>query len=377
METDTLYRQLQQHLDRMPVPFPATESGVEIRILRQIFTPEEAALTLQASVIPEPAAAIHRRIKPAMPLADVVSQLDQMAAKGIILRIPAPGGPLYAKMAFAVGIYERQLKRLTPELERDCREYIQGAFGQALHNKKTPQLRTVPVHRTIAIERNVATYDDIRSHVEAHRGPFAAMDCICRTGKEVAGGKCLQTGLKGNCLTLGAAAREMVRAGQARDITREEMLALLDSADKEGLVLQPENTRNPLFVCCCCGCCCLVLTSAKLLPQPAEYFSSNFQAQVDAALCDACAVCQSRCQMDALVNTDGDDGKMRVDRERCIGCGLCVTTCPPGALKLVEKEHRKVPPDDTKALYMRLLQERYGPWGMANLAGRKLLGMKF
>jgi len=223
METDTLYRQLQQHLDRMPIPFPATESGVEIRILRQIFTPEEAALTLQASAIPEPAAAIHRRIKPAVPLADVVSQLDQMAAKGIILRFPAPGGPLYAKMMFAVGFYERQLKRLTPELERDCREYILGAYGRALANKKTPQLRTVPVNKTIAIERNVATYDDIRSHVEAHRGPFAAMDCICRTGKEVTGGKCLQTSLKGNCLTLGVAARAMVRA---RPFTSVDDLAL-------------------------------------------------------------------------------------------------------------------------------------------------------
>jgi Fe-S-cluster-containing hydrogenase component 2 len=82
--------------------------------------------------------------------------------------------------------------------------------------------------------------------------------------------------------------------------------------------------------------------------------------------------------MEALVDRNGDgDGKMQVDRERCIGCGLCVTTCPSGALRLVEKERRKVPPDDTKALYMQLLQERYGPWGMAKLAGRKLLGMKF
>jgi Fe-S-cluster-containing hydrogenase component 2 len=379
MEPDTLYRKLQQHLDRMPVPFPATESGVEIRILRQLFTPEEAELTLQASAIPEPAATIHRRVKPAMPLAEVTSRLDQMAAKGLIMRIQPKEEPLYAKLIFAVGFYERQLKRLTPELERDCREYILGAFGEAaLHNKKTTQLRTVPVNKTIAIERNVATYDNIRAYVESHDGPFATMDCICRHGRELLGEKCAQTNLKENCLTLGVAAGEMVRIGQARSITREEMLALLDAADKEGLVLQPENTQNPLFVCCCCGCCCGVLNSAKRFPQPAEYFSSNFQAEVDAVLCDACAVCQSRCQMEALVDGDGDgDGKMQVDRERCIGCGLCVTTCPSGALRLVEKEQRKVPPDDTKALYMRLLQDRYGPWGMAKLAGRKLLGMKF
>jgi ferredoxin len=237
----------------------------------------------------------------------------------------------------------------------------------------------VPVNKTIAIEHNVATYENIRGYVESHGGPFATMDCICRHGRELLGEKCTQTSLKENCLTLGVAAREMVRIGQARSISRANTLELLDAADKEGLVLQPENTRNPLFVCCCCGCCCGVLTSAKRFPQPAEYFSANFQAELDADLCDSCGVCQSRCQMDALVDGDGGPGggKPRVDHARCIGCGLCVTTCPSGALQLVEKAQRKVPPDDTKALYMQLLQERYGPWGMAKLAGRKLLGMKF
>ena len=378
MESGTLYRQLQQHLDRMPIGFPATESGVEIRILRQLFTPEEAELTLEASAIPEPAATIHRRTR-AMTLAEVTNLLNQMADKGLILRIHARREPLYAKLIFAVGFYERQLKRLTPELERDCREYILGAYAQASHSKKTTQLRTVPVNKTIAIERNVATYENIRGYVESHGGPFATMDCICRHGRELLGEKCTQTSLKENCLTLGVAAREMVRIGQARSISRENTLELLDAADKEGLVLQPENTRNPLFVCCCCGCCCGVLTSAKRFPQPAEYFSANFQAELDADLCDSCGVCQSRCQMDALVDEDGGPGggKPRVDHARCIGCGLCVTTCPSGALQLVEKAQRKVPPDDTKALYMQLLQERYGPWGMAKLAGRKLLGMKF
>jgi electron transport complex protein RnfB len=374
MESTVLYRKLQQHLDRMPIGFPATESGVEIRILRQLFTPEEAELALQASAIPEPATAIRRRVKPRMTLGEVTTRLEQMADKGLLLRIHAKGRPLYGKLIFAVGFYECQLKRLTPELERDCREYILGAYAQASHSKKTTQLRTVPVNRTIVIERNVATYEDIRTCVESSRGPFAAMDCICRHGRELLGEKCKQTSLKENCLTLGAAAREMVRIGQGRPISREEMLDLLDAADKEGLVLQPENTKHPLFVCCCCGCCCAVLTSAKRFPQPAEYFSANFRAEVDADCCDACGVCQSRCQMDALSDVEG---KMKVEEARCIGCGLCVTTCPSGALRLVESTRRKEPPDDTKALYLQLLQERYGAWGMAKLAGRKLLGMKF
>lgn len=376
MESDILYRKLQQHLDRMPIGFPATESGVEIRILRQIFTPEEAELTLEASAIPEPAATIHRRVKATMALAEVTSRLDAMADKGLILRIHAGRQPLYAKLIFAVGFYERQLKRMTPELERDCREYLLGAYAQASHRKTTTQLRTVPVNKTIAIERNVATYEDIRGYVAAHHGPFAAMDCICRHGRELVGEKCKQTSLKENCLTLGVAAREMVRIGQGRSISREDMLALLDAADTEGLVLQPENTKKPLFICCCCGCCCAVLSSAKQFPRPAEYFSASFRAEVDADLCDACGLCQSRCQMDALMDADGF-GKMGVDHGRCIGCGLCVTTCPSGALRLAENPERKVPPDDTKALYVKLLEERYGAWGMAKLGARKLLGMKF
>jgi Na+-translocating ferredoxin:NAD+ oxidoreductase subunit B len=39
---EQIYRDLQKHMDRMPVGYPATSSGVDIRILKQFFTPEEA-----------------------------------------------------------------------------------------------------------------------------------------------------------------------------------------------------------------------------------------------------------------------------------------------------------------------------------------------
>ena len=38
------YRDLQKHLDELPIGFPPTESGVEIRILKHLFTPEEAEI---------------------------------------------------------------------------------------------------------------------------------------------------------------------------------------------------------------------------------------------------------------------------------------------------------------------------------------------
>jgi len=373
MAQEDLYRRLQRHLDRMPIGFPATESGVEIRILKHLFTPEEAEIALELSAIPEPLPAIHKRLAKSMTAAQLGEALDRMAAKGSIERHRVGGEPRYGKAIFAVGMYEYQVDRLTEAFERDAIQYLQGEFGAAFHNKKTPQLRTVPVNRTIAVERCVATYDDIREFVRTSPGPFARMNCVCRQGRELLGETCRQTRVRDNCLTIGPAAQAMAHRGVARFIGREEMLRVLDEADEEGLVLQPQNTKNPLFVCCCCGCCCGVLTSAKRFPCPAEYFSSNYFAEVDGEACQACATCQTRCQMDAL-SLDG--GKTQVDLARCIGCGLCVTTCPSGALRLKQKTTQWVPPDDTPALYTRILQQRFGPLGMAVVAGRKVLGMK-
>lgn len=357
----------------MPVGFPATQSGVEIRILQRLFTPEQAEIALALSAVPEPAATIRKRLHPRPPLAELQTKLDGMAEKGILLALPADGETRYAKMIFAVGMYERQLKTLTPDFERDSRQYMEEAFGGAFHTGKTTQMRIVPVNKEVAVERSVTSYDQIRAYIEASPGPFGVLVCICRHGRDLLGESCRQTKLRENCLMVGMAAAWAVDSGSGRAITRQEMLDLLDQADREGLVLQTENTKAPMFICCCCGCCCGVLTSAKRLPAPADLFTSNTYAVADEEICESCGTCELRCQMDAI---SSPEGKTVVDRSRCIGCGLCVSTCPSGALRLVSKEEPKIPPDDTKALYLKLFQDRYGPWGMARLAIRNKLGMK-
>jgi len=45
--TDNPYRQLAARLDALPDGFPPTEDGAELRLLAELFTPEEADLAAQ------------------------------------------------------------------------------------------------------------------------------------------------------------------------------------------------------------------------------------------------------------------------------------------------------------------------------------------
>lgn len=368
-----IYRRLQQHLDRMPVPFPATESGVEIRILERLFTPEEAEVALALSAAPELPRTIRRRLGRGWTLERLVATVESMADRGLIERMKVRGSTRYGKSVLAVGIYERQLTRLTPELQREIEEYFEEGFGEAFHSVRPQQMRTVPVDIRLSTERAVTTYDDIRGFVASSKGPFAVMDCICRHGRDLVGEPCRQTDFRSTCLTFGPAARGMVDGGAARMIEREEAMNILTIADREGLVLQPQNTEKPLFVCCCCGCCCGILRSAKQAPRPVQLFAANYFAEVDHGSCSGCATCEERCQMDAI---SVSDDSAKIDPGRCIGCGLCVTTCSTGAMMLVRQAEPTPPARSTPELYMQMYRERFGAYESAKAMAKALLGRR-
>ncbi len=373
-----VYRRLQQHLDRMPVGFPATASGVELRILRRLFTPEEAEVALSLSAVPEGLDRIHKRDRKSGRSPEELERiLDRLEEKGAILgrsTIPRRDGrKRYSKAMLAIGMYELQVDRLTRELEQDVQQYFKEAFAGAVLAGPTKQMRTVPINARFVAERRVGRYDDARTLLQECRGPFALMNCICRQGKDLLGEPCRQTAVRRTCLALKGVARSAVARGMGQEVSREEALALLDRAEREGMVLQPSNTRDPIFICFCCGCCCGMLIAAKQFPRPAEYLHSNYAAAVDASLCSDCQTCRPRCPMDAL---DGKDGVTVVDLDRCIGCGLCVSTCTTGAAHLVAKPNPVVPPRHRDALYLKILRERYGLLGSARLVGKALLGRR-
>lgn len=368
--TEDVYRELQKHLDKMPVPFPATESGVEIRILKRLFTPEEAEIALALSALPEPVERIHRRLKQTgISIDELERVLDGLVKKGSI----TGGKKHYSKAMLVIGMYEYQVDKITGGLQKDFNQYMEEGLAKEVLGAKTSQMRTIPINETVTFERSVSSFDNVRELIKGSDGPFAARNCVCRQGMDALDQPCKQTDLRRVCLMLKSAAKASVDGGLAEPLTREETFKLLDQAEEVGMILQPENTRDPNYVCLCCGCCCGVLTSAKLFPKPAEYFHANYYAVVDPELCAECGTCEERCQMEAIGSTNGHS---EVDLERCIGCGMCVITCPSDAVTLRKKEKETVPPETTNKLYKQIMKERFGTFGMLKIAGKAALGRK-
>jgi hypothetical protein len=110
MEPD-IYRQLQRHLDQSPVPFPETESGVEISLLKNLFDETEANIALKLSAIPENLDRIFGRFKEGEITKETLQEkLGGLIDKGAIYSKPdQKKGRLYQKAPLAVGMYELQV----------------------------------------------------------------------------------------------------------------------------------------------------------------------------------------------------------------------------------------------------------------------------
>lgn len=371
-----VYRRLQEHIDSMPIPYPATRSGVELRLLRHLFGPQEAEIALATNAVPEPVQRIYKRLKGTeLSRDDVARMLRRLAKRGAIAAGARKGRTgterVYGKLPLAIGMFEMQVNKLTEEYVSDFHQYMDEGFREAFATKKTGQMRTVPIGAAVENQTLVGSYDDMREYIRNSDGPFAVMNCVCRQASDLMGKNCTHSSNRETCLMIGDFASATAASGDARRLSRDEMLELIDRADAEAMVLQPQNNRNPRFICCCCGDCCEVLTNVKKLPKPAEYFVTNYYAVVDRELCTACGICETRCQMDAV---DIPNGAARVDLDRCIGCGLCVSSCPTGALTLKKKDQTRVPPKTMQTMYARILGERLGVLGMIKAVARLLLG---
>ena len=88
-ETD-VYRTLQKHMDSFPIRFPKRKGGAEIRLLKRLFTPQEAKIATKLEFSPHPSETlndIYPRVKDLgmskQELADILEDMADTVYGGI------------------------------------------------------------------------------------------------------------------------------------------------------------------------------------------------------------------------------------------------------------------------------------------------------
>ena len=366
-----VYFKLQKHLDNQVLGFPATRSGAEIKILQHIFTPREAEIACFLNYKFEPLETIFKRAGHLVASAeDLEKILDGIQQKGGIESKIKNGNMHYCNAPLVVGMYEYQQNRLTPEFIESFNEYTSSKnFGLAFLSSKLPQMRTIPVSRSIRPQHNVSTFDEVVTLLEQAAEPFVIIDCICRKKKALEGSSCKVTDRKETCLAIGSMARMALLSHIGREIPRDEAISIIEQNQKQGLVLQPSNTEEAEFICSCCGCCCGMLRTQKILPKPVDFWASNFYAAVDRDTCEKCGVCVKRCQVGA-VSQSAKNQPAVVNPDRCIGCGICVPACPARSITLVKKSAEVKPPRTREELHDLIVAGKQGRLGKLKLTGK-------
>ena len=161
---------------------------------------------------------------------------------------------------------------------------------------KTPLTRALPYEQHIPVESVVTTWESAREIVR--RAGYGAVGmCYCRHKKEHLGRSCDKGApTREICISLGSAARFMVRRGFAEERSVEQLLAVIDRARDLRLTHITDNIRHkPSFICNCCSCCCELLGGV----------------------------------MRGFPNGVAKSGyTIAGDTEKCLGCGLCANVCP-------------------------------------------------
>lgn len=346
----TAYTRLQEFLNQFPLGFPRSGSGVEIEILKKLFTEKEAQHATLLTPFPEEASQIASRT--GMDEEPLREELESMARKGLIFRVRRGGKTFFNSAPFMIGLYEYSVKKIDRELAELYARYYEESYQKEMGESDVPGFRVFPVSEHIEPELTVFPYPALEAEIRAAR-EISVAECICRKEACLTGKGCrypLET-----CLHFGAAAEYYAENGMGRKIDAEEALRIVRIADDAGLVHAGVNTRHLSNLCNCCPCCCASMKGiTKKGLARRKFLNPLYEAFIDPDACTDCGICIDRCPVGAA--TPGD--LVSVNRNLCLGCGLCAGVCPNGAISLRLREDREEP-------FSRVID-----LGMAILAGK-------
>jgi H+/Na+-translocating ferredoxin:NAD+ oxidoreductase subunit B len=344
---EEIYRKLARVLDTLPNGFPATESGVEIQLLKNIFTPEQADLFCDLRLSFETPEQIAERT--GRPLEGLEGKLKVMRNAGQLFAIDFGGVWIFKMLPWVFGIYEFQNARMDRSFA-ELNEGYREIYGRQFFSKSPQLMQVLPIEKEIPVYQEALSYQKVSTLIEQSQS-FLVNDCVCKKERGLLGHPCdrpLQV-----CLALAPVPGVFDKSPQGRVLDKEEAYDLLKKTEEWGLVHLTANMQGGHFyICNCCSCCCGVLNAINKMGIPAsKVINSHYYAKIEPEKCLQCGICaDERCQVKAIAE---EEKVYRIDPEKCIGCGLCISTCSGQAIQLLHKERDQIvtPPINEEAWF--------------------------
>ena len=167
-------------------------------------------------------------------------------------------------------------------------------------------MHVIPVEKAIPAHQESASVEHISHWLKKYKDKYAVGACSCRRQQRMRGEGCGE--IEGNlCIGVGDMADYLVETGKGRYIDLDEVMEILERAERNGFVHQITNIdgEDKIFaICNCAPGVCNGLRTSQLFNTP---------------------------------NMSRSAYRAHVEKEKCVACGKCVEVCPVGAAKLGQK----------------------------------------
>jgi Pyruvate/2-oxoacid:ferredoxin oxidoreductase delta subunit len=270
----------------------------------------------------------------------------------------------YQLMPVIPGIFEMVLFGVEPAAFNDWhRRFIElfealfsSGYVRDYREDRHPAVRFLPL-TAVQVARPGAVPAGHFGEVADRFKTFAVGQCQCRMSMNTLGHGCGRP--LGNCTIMGTWAEGAIRGGWARQVSRDEILAIKGEAEAAGLVSWVLNVKSGSgqCSCSCCGCCCHAMRMVSEFSVPGWFAPPRLRPCFDEAACTFCGRCTRQCPMVALA-VEPRAKKLTYSRHRCIGCGLCSLACPRKAIEMRPADHHVAPFADVSSMFLNSLPDK-------------------
>ncbi|MEI7749114.1 MAG: 4Fe-4S dicluster domain-containing protein [Chlorobiaceae bacterium] len=353
-----LFKKLGQKIDGMTARVPFNDKFYNI--LKELYTPEEAEVVVKMPYGMSNFERIARIVNLDRP--SLLRILESLCSKGLVMDLWLNEEYQYALSPFMIGIFEMTMMRVGEEANpkkwaRLFEEYLvkdKSVYAANYqHGERFSFIRTLP-HEEIVETEYLEILDFEKATAIVNEASRCAIGiCSCRHEKFHNATKTCDTPLE-MCTSFDYAADILVRHHLAKEVAKEQVLANIEYAKEQGLVLNADAVKRKVtFLCFCCKCCCNALAGINKYGYANAVMTSSYLAAYHQETCTGCGKCVQMCPVEAITMMPSRDPQSprkkipEIETSRCLGCGVCGLKCLTGSMKLVQREQRVITPETT------------------------------